>query len=208
MHHGIGGRRSSRNKTKSAISSDPVQPNIALSAGAEGGGVSHGGANAGNLQKDGFQVVMSRRKRRKIFGCASSPVEGLRGSSFPQCRIWVSRVAHGTAESIALFLDKKKIKAQELKKVSHPVAKFSSFKINIGKSDLSKVMTDTLWPCDVSCQIWREPKPRVPNHLSDSCNSVDTIVNTLALDKDGKSSGDKHNESSCDGGQNENDDDF
>ena len=194
-HQGMGGRRSSRNKKKPSISSDQMHPNVALSAGAEAGGVSHSGGNAGNLQKDGFQKAMSRRKLRKIFGCASSPVEGLRGAPPPQRSIWVSRVAHGTVESIASFFDKKKIKAQELKKVSHTDAKFSSFKINIGKSDLSKVMTDTFWLCGVSCQIWREPKLRVPNHLSDSCNSVDTIVNTLALEKNGKSSEDEHNKS-------------
>ena len=51
MHQGMGGRRNSRNKKKPSISSDQMQPNVALSAGAETGGVSHSGGNAGNLQK-------------------------------------------------------------------------------------------------------------------------------------------------------------
>ncbi len=105
--------------------------------------------------EDGFMPVLPRRKRR-VMGNGEDSVPGLEGAPPPLRHIWVSRVQRGSIETISAFIEKQQVKVFHNEKVSHQNAKFSSFKISISKSDLSKVLQDSFWPQGVQCQPWRE----------------------------------------------------
>ncbi|KAI3385220.1 hypothetical protein SNEBB_001121 [Seison nebaliae] len=120
-------------------------------------------------QDGGFTEVMSRKKRKRVFGCNSEPVAGLRGAPPPPRHIFVSRVAEGDARAVAALLKQNKIEVIDAKKVSHESAKFCSFKVSICKDDYLKCMSGNMWPPGVTCQAWREPKRITSNENIIGC---------------------------------------
>ena len=48
------------------------------------------------------------------------------------------------------------VNVQNIEKVSHNDAKFSSYKICIFVTDLDKVHGNNFWPRGVRCKMWRE----------------------------------------------------
>ena len=112
------------------------------------------------LQADGYNMVMSRNRRKKIIGCGNGSTSGLKGAPLPQKKIWISRVVEGNEKMITDFLKENQVSISCSEKVSHPDAKFASFKISIGAQDLGKVMDSNFWPDGIVCQVWREFKEK------------------------------------------------
>ena len=101
---------------------------------------------------DGYRTAMSRKSRRTIGRAAAS--SDIAGAPPPLRQIWVSRVTNGNGNSMKNFLSKNGVTVSDIEKTSHPMSKFSSFKITIYKPDLDKVFDENFWPDGVYCKIW------------------------------------------------------
>lgn len=105
--------------------------------------------------EEGFIPVKSRKKRR-IFGSGSAVIQGLQGAPPPLHHVWVSHVKEGDVQSLKSHLHNNAIVVADIEKVSHAESKFGSFKVSIYKTDIDKVMKDSLWPSGVRCELWRD----------------------------------------------------
>ena len=101
---------------------------------------------------DGFHKVESKSQRRRRLQENSL----LQGAPPPMRNIFVSRVKYGNVLTIKSFLNKNNIYYNNVDLVSHDNSKFNSFKIDINKFDVHKVMQSNFWPIGVKCNIWRE----------------------------------------------------
>ena len=56
---------------------------------------------------------------------------------------------------IADYMKNKSIESNKVEMISHPKAKFKSFKITVSKDSLSFILSDNFLPNDIKCKIWR-----------------------------------------------------
>ena len=97
---------------------------------------------------------MSRKARRTIGRAAASA--DLTGAPPPLRHIWVSHVSNASENSMKKYLNDNNVTVCDIKKTSHQMSKFSSYKISIYKTDLDKVFDENFWPNGVYCKIWWE----------------------------------------------------
>ena len=107
-----------------------------------------------NDDDEGFQLYESRSARRRRLQ-NESPFEG---APLPQKIVFVNRIAKGNSKTIVNHLNKNNIKSQEIEMVSHPDAKFKSFKVKIFTNDLNKVLGRDFWPSGVNARMWKQNK--------------------------------------------------
>jgi hypothetical protein len=90
-----------------------------------------------------------RRRRNAIVGKAKTH-EKIKGAPEPSRDVFVFRLDEGTKESeVEDFVRESGITIRAVKCVSHPDAKYCSFRVTVGKTDFPKLMSDTLWPAGV-----------------------------------------------------------
>lgn len=105
------------------------------------------------INDDGYQNVESRQQRRRRLYKNNL----LQGAPPPMKSIFVSRVKKFcNVLTMKNFLNDNDIYYDDVSLVSHDNSKFNSFKININKIDISKVMQSHFWPIGVKCNMWKE----------------------------------------------------
>ena len=56
-----------------------------------------------------------------------------------------------------MYVEKRSnIVVKNIKKVSHPEAQFSSYKVSVEKDHLASLLDETFWPRGVVCEVWRQ----------------------------------------------------
>jgi hypothetical protein len=111
----------------------------------------------------GFTVVSNRGNRRK----ARPAVVGTKKSDlFHGCRhrisLFVSRAPSDYSEQqIRNMVQDTGVEILELKKISHPSANMSSFKMTVYKDDEEKLMISSVWPEFIACRRYIPPRRRV-----------------------------------------------
>ena len=118
-------------------------------------------------EDDGFTPVRSRRRRR-IIGNSTTPVNGLQGAPAPRRSIFVSRIMHGNEDSLRKFLNDRNITVIDMEKKSNENARFKSYKINVSVTDYYTVKSSAFWPKGIMCQTWRER--RFSNNIDYTCD--------------------------------------
>ena len=98
--------------------------------------------NEPTLQTDPYQwtLVQGRRTRRR----ALQPIR----------QIWLSRIYNGNEQLIKKYMEDNHVKVHSIEKVSHELARFSSYKIAISVSNIDKVFEESFWPDGVKCKSW------------------------------------------------------
>ena len=92
----------------------------------------------------------------------------MEGAPHPQKIIFINRVAKGNSRTIVNFLSKNNIKSQEIEMVSHPDAKYKSFKFKVFKNDLNKVLDKNFWPDGLNVRMWKQNKSVFFNNNSNN----------------------------------------
>ena len=132
--------------------------------------------NTNRQDDDGWTQVMSRSRRRKIYGNGTSSAE-LEGAPFPIRKIWVSRVHNGNIQKVERYMTNKNIECHEIEQVSNVNSVYSSYKITVPITALDNVFDRSFWPPGVRCQMWRDP--RIPRDMDsdDGVNNSSTNRN-------------------------------
>ena len=132
--------------------------------------------NNNRQDDDGWTQVMSRSRRRKIYGNGTSSAE-LEGAPFPIRKIWVSRVHNGNIQKVERYMTNKNIECHEIEQVSNVNSVYSSYKITVPITALDNVFDRSFWPPGVRCQMWRDP--RIPRDMDsdDGVNNSSTNRN-------------------------------
>ena len=112
------------------------------------------------------------RKARRIIGRAADSSD-LVGAPPPLRQIWVSRVSNGSENSMKKYLTDNSVTVSEIERTSHPMSKFSSYKITIPKTDLHKVFDENFWPNGIYFKMWyNRMDQNADDNTSESYNSV------------------------------------
>ena len=115
--------------------------------GDEEGGVS--------IDTNWQQVTNPRRRRdRAVFGRGTTSVAGLAGAPLRPRYVWLWRVLQGGEEDIKKHMLDQGVQAENISKVSHPDAKFSSFKIQVTAEHEKLVLNSEFWPHGLMCKKW------------------------------------------------------
>lgn len=120
--------------------------------------------------EDGWRQVMSRSRRRKIYGNGASSGE-LEGAPLPIRKIWVSRVHNGNIQKVERYMMNKNIEYHNIEQVSNVDSVYSSYKITIPITAVDNVFDSSFWPPGVRCQMWKEKIPRDMDSDDDNNNS-------------------------------------
>ena len=114
-------------------------------------------------EDDDFITVESKsaRKRRLSYERRKRSAFELQGAPPPLRYVFLSRVINGNAKMIADYMKNKSIESNKVEMISHPKAKFKSFKITVSKDSLSFILSDNFWPNGIKCKIWRDKNDSV-----------------------------------------------
>ena len=104
-----------------------------------------------------------RRRDRAVFGRGTTAVQGLAGAPVrPRC-VWLWRVLRGDTDDIKQHMEDRGVTVEEISKVSHPEAKFKSFKIQIPAESEKQILDSEFWPQGMMCKRWWDRDDDVVN---------------------------------------------
>jgi hypothetical protein len=107
----------------------------------------------------GFQYQRQRNKRKANHVTGTSLSGKFSGAPEPSRDIFVYRVSKETTESdIEEYMSENEITVRGVSTVSHDTAKFSSYKVEIKKSDLDRALKAEFWPIGVCVRRYYAPK--------------------------------------------------
>ena len=98
----------------------------------------------------GFQYQNRRTRPKATHITGTSRSDKIRGAPEPSRDIFVYRVAKGTSEKdIQEYMADNNVNVRSIERVSLDVAKFSSFNVELKKSDLNRALKTEFWPTSV-----------------------------------------------------------
>jgi len=103
----------------------------------------------------GFQYQNRRTRPKATHITGTSRSDKIRGAPEPSRDIFVYRVAKGTSEKdIQEYMADNNVNVRSIELVSLDVAKFSSFKVELRKSDLNRALEAEFWPTGVCVRTY------------------------------------------------------
>ena len=105
--------------------------------------------------------VAARRMKRKtaVMGKAKTSVNSLRGAPEPKRDLFVFRLDSQTSKlDIENHMKNIEIETCDIELVSHPNAKFKSFKMSVGVSNVQKALDENVWPEGVGIRRYWRPR--------------------------------------------------
>ena len=110
--------------------------------------------------------LKKRKKKKVIVGFSAGPK--LFGAPSPCRSLFISRVlSNVTPTELTDMIKGLGLEIRSLDQVSHPKARFKSFRLDIPKSQLHKALNDTPWPLGVHVQQFYRPRNPVPKPSND-----------------------------------------
>ena len=108
------------------------------------------------IDEEGFEKVESKMQRRRRLRESLQVSQELQGARPPSCYIFLYHIQRGDPRSVTDYLNKRNLKVEKIEVVSHPGAKFKSFKICVPKTSLNKLMSEDFWPDGAYCRLWKD----------------------------------------------------
>ena len=100
-----------------------------------------------------------REKRQVVIGKAMNTDSRFKGAPEPQRDLFIYRVdKETTKEDLENYISQKHFKTISVEEKSHPSAKFKSFKVTIGVSQLKEMLNESVWPVGVGVRRFRMPE--------------------------------------------------
>ncbi len=103
--------------------------------------------------------VKKPRRQPSVAGTRPTQSGTFRGAREPSRDIFVFRVEKGTIVSdIKQYIIDNEVQVRDIQCVSNENAMYCSYKVEIGVSNLSKVLESDFWPTGVNVRRFRQPK--------------------------------------------------
>ena len=98
----------------------------------------------------------SHKRQQAVMGTASPSSTSIKGAPHPRKEFFVFRLEKSTStEHLLNFVREKGIKPVDAVEVSHPHAKFKSFKLTVEVSDVDRVLDSDCWPRGIGVRRYR-----------------------------------------------------